>query len=142
MKQQISIQNESLEDLHRDFKEKQDASNNELKQLKTMIEQQEQKLSDENVKASEKISAAEAMTENLKSIQGTLEREKAELQQQLDTAYAEIKDLTKKHEEDKNLLENKLKNERLTQESALKSSEVEKLNRIKDQLNSEKNLEI
>ena len=66
MKQQISIQNESLEDLHRDFKEKQDASNNELKQLKTIIEQQEQKLSDENVKASEKISAAEAMTENLK----------------------------------------------------------------------------
>ena len=68
MKQQISIQNESLEDLHRDFKEKQDASNNELKQLKTMIEQQEQKLSDENVKASERINAAEAKSENLKSI--------------------------------------------------------------------------
>ena len=68
MKQQISKQNESLEDLHRDFKEKQEASDNELKQLKTLIEQQEQKLSDENVKASERINAAEAKSENLKSI--------------------------------------------------------------------------
>ena len=47
-----------------------------------------------------------------------------------------------KNEEDKKSLENRLKEERLAQESALKVSEVEKLDRIKKQLNSEKELEV
>ena len=51
----------------------------ETKQLRDMIEQQEKTLSDENGKAKERISAAEALAENLKTVQSTLEREKAEL---------------------------------------------------------------
>ena len=55
----------------------------ETKQLRDMIEQQEKTLNDESVKAKERISAAEALADNLKTVQSKLEREKDELKQQL-----------------------------------------------------------
>jgi hypothetical protein len=63
----------------RQLQEKHAAAELAAKKLEEKLQEQEKTMNDGNVKAEERLHAAEAMIESLKSVQEALERERADL---------------------------------------------------------------
>lgn len=62
----------------------------EAKHLQEKLEQQEKTLNDGTARSEERLHAAEAMIESLKSVQDALEREKADLHNQAEQLDEEL----------------------------------------------------
>lgn len=90
------------------MEENQKRAEQEAKNLKEKIENQEKTLHDENAKAKERIDAAEAMAENLKTVISNHESENAGLKTRIESLEKAAQEMEVEHAEEKRAFEQKL----------------------------------